>query len=140
MSTPSTSATATSCTYTATSYNTTNCTTSNPAVTVTTTTRALVIVTAQITASGASAAGDVLGWAGFAVSGATTLAAADSNALLVGSTGSSTGADATHGRVSVTVYLSALTAGSNTFTMQYKSTGGDSITIQNRSLTVIPLP
>ena len=127
--------------YMATIYNTMNCMTNNPAVTVTLpTARALVIVTAQMSMMGGTSAGNVQGWTSFAVSGSSNIGATDANALMIGMTGSSTAPDLHEGRASAMVYLNTLTAGSNTFTLQYKSPGGDIITILNRSITVIPLP
>jgi hypothetical protein len=126
------SETTTSCSYATTSYNTTGWTTSNPSLTLSssTTTRVLVIVTAQIQPA---ASGQV--WASFAVSGTTTQAASDLNSI-----------ERTHGssggtgdiRASVMTFVTLTAGSSNLFTMQYKEAGGTA-TISNRSLTVIPL-
>lgn len=77
------------------------------------------------------------GWNGYmavAVSGATTLAAADSNAVMYSSAGGGFGAC-----VSRTFVLSGLTPGSNTFTAKYRGSSTDAWTFTDRSITVIPL-
>lgn len=127
-STLSTTATvATSQTTTSTSY--TDLTTSGAAVTVTTGTLALVIIHGKMENNTNAQ------WAamGFAVSGATTIAAADTEALMVGNPG----ANATMVSHSA-VFLVTLTAGSNTFTCKYRVTGGTG-TFSNRKITVVPL-
>jgi hypothetical protein len=101
--------------------------TSGPAVTLTTGTKALVIVTARV-----SNDANVKCYASYAVSGSSTIAASDDVAMwwqVVGGRFS---------RWSTASRLSTLTAGSNTFTMKYKvesSTGYFS----NREIIVIDL-
>jgi hypothetical protein len=113
----------------------------NPATTANITSgKALVTVTANITATGTRSAGVVQGFEAFAVSGATTIAANDAQSVMVGVTGSSTNADTVQDQVSATYVVTGLTNGNNTFTLNYRSSGGDTITYSNRSIIVIPLP
>ena len=98
-----------------------------PAVTVTTGTKALVTVTTRVSNS-LGVSGNV--YAGFAVSGATTIAAID--AYSVGWTVSAAP------MTSATYLLTGLTAGSNTFTLKYKTNGGTS-NFQNRHVTVVDM-
>ena len=83
--------------------------TAGPAVTVTTGTKALVIITCDIESGSGTAA-----YVGFAVSGATTIAGTD--------------LDASYSTVGTTRYafhsVPTLTAGSNTFTVKYRSESG----------------
>ncbi len=73
---------------------------------------------------------------GYAVSGATTVAASDTRALIRDhGTSSSTG----YVQASATYRVTGLTAGSNTFTLQYRTSGGTG-TFTNRNVVVIPLP
>lgn len=104
-------------------------TTPGPAVTVTTGTRALVILTGQIQST--TAARQV--WMGFAVSGATTVAAADTQALML----TTSGISAPTIQVSASFLVTGLTAGSNTFTAKYKSDSGATAYFSNRGITVI---
>jgi hypothetical protein len=100
-----------------------------PSVTVTTGTKALVILTTQL---GNDAA---LGWAsmGFAVSGATTLAAAQATAV-------SGRANADFiSQMSATYLVTGLTAGSNTFTAKYQRLSLGTSTFTNRVITVIDM-
>ena len=92
--------------------------------------KALVIVTSSETNGG------TLGGAfmGFAVSGATTVAATDTQAFSFVNGGNQ--AQTVQG--SGTFYVSGLTAGSNTFTAKFRATVGTA-TFANRSITVIPL-
>jgi hypothetical protein len=100
---------------------------SNPAVTLTTGTKAMVIVTGFV-----DPAGNNIGYQSFSVSGATTQAATDERAVIRehGSSGGTGGVQA-----STTTVITNLTAGSNTFTLQYKGNASFS----NRTITVIPL-
>lgn len=97
-----------------------------PAVTVTTGTKALVILGGAVFNSGAGAS-----LMGFAVSGATTVAAADPYALW------KSGVDAIE--ASRVMLVSGLTAGSNVFTAKYKATSGTA-TFLYRTIAVLPLP
>jgi hypothetical protein len=114
---------------TTTSTTFTNLTTVGPVVTVTTGTNAVAIISSQVSGSvtGAFVA------AGVAVSGATTIAATDADAIMWQPSGSS------GLRVSVVAHFAGtLTAGSNTFTMQYRASAGTG-TFTNRRCTVFAL-
>lgn len=100
-----------------------------PSVTVTTGTRALVFVTAQMH----NGTADTECRAGFAVSGASTVAAADATALR---TTSATTFDAY--RATCMTMQTGLTAGSNTFKAQYCVSAGTG-QFQNRTIVVIGL-
>lgn len=103
-------------------------TTPGPSVTLTTGTKALVILSAQLHNGTADAAN----FASVAVSGATTTAASDTNAYR---SHSATTFDA--GRASTAAHLT-LTAGSNTFKMQYRCDAG-TVQAQLRHIVVIGL-
>jgi hypothetical protein len=105
--------------------------TAGPAVTLTTGTKALVIVNAR-TLDTAYAPDMNQGAASFAVSGATTIAADDANSVLIGSYNTGT-----HSRASAAT-LVTLTAGSNTFTMKYKCDSG-TVNFADRTIIVINL-
>jgi hypothetical protein len=97
----------------------------DPAVTLTTGTTALVYITARVLSGGN------YNWVSFKVTGATTMAAADAISL---------GGTPTQFQGTALYYVSGLTAGSNTFTMQYRSNVSASGSYDNRSLTVVALP
>jgi hypothetical protein len=103
--------------------------TAGPAVTLVTGTKALVTITATIDRN--STAGNVQVFAAFAISGATTRAAADDTGLIhrIGPS---------FATLSATYLVTGLTAGTNTFTMQYKS-GDPAVTAryQHRSIVVV---
>lgn len=120
---PSTQTVATS--QTTTSGTFTDLATAGPAVTVTTGTMALVALRCQMSNSGASAS--VMG---FAVSGATTVAASLEDAI------SNVGTNEV--RIGASFLVTGLTAGSNTFTAKYMVGGGTS-TFSGRDIIVIPL-
>ena len=101
-----------------------------PVVTVTTGANALVICTSSM--GNASSSNNFMG---FAISGATTLAAADATALVIVCTGVAGAAQ----QNSALYFQTGLTAGSNTFTAKYRTTAG-TCSFGNRCLTVIPLP
>jgi hypothetical protein len=84
-----------------------------------------VILTATISNSANSST-----YMSVAVSGATTIAASDATALI--ETRYLMGASAMY-------VITGLTAGSNTFTLQYRSTAGTTGTFVNRTIIVIPL-
>jgi hypothetical protein len=110
---------------TSTSY--TDLTTAGPAVTITTGTKALVILTTE----GFLTSGNVQ-YMGFAVSGATTISTSDDTALnYQNGSGNQT-------RASCVTRLSSLTAGSNTFTAKYKVNGGTGY-FAKREIIVIDL-
>lgn len=118
----STNTVSTSETTTSTSY--TNLATTGPSVTLTTRTKVLVIMTATLSNS---AANDTR--MSVDVSGATTTAASDGNALRYVGT--------TTARMSVAALLT-VTAGSNVFTAKYKVSAGTG-TYANRDIIVVPL-
>ena len=122
--TPSGATVATSEATSSTTY--TDLTTSGPAVTVTvSSTKALVTVTTRL--SGGN--GGATCFMGFAVSGSTTVAAADEQTVM------STGTSAI--QESATYLVTGLTAGSNTFTAKYKA-GSNTCTFLNRNIIVTP--
>ena len=126
--TPRGAVVATSQTTASTSYA--DLATVGPSVSVVTGTSAIVTVASQITNSAAAT-----NYAGYAVSGATTIAAADpSAAILVTSA-----ANVPNLTVSTTQIITTLTAGTNTFTMKYRVTAGTG-TFVNRSITVQAIP
>ena len=118
---------ATQQTTTSTSY--TDLATSGPAVTVTTGTKVLVIISAgEIRNQNSSGECDM----SFAVSGATTVAAADATSVGITSAASNetfrpTGA-----------FIITVTAGSNTFTAKYRVGGGTGV-FANRRISVVNL-
>lgn len=98
--------------------------TSGPAVTITTGTKALVGISGLV---GNNTTGDG-GLMGFAISGATTLAANDNMSIeLVVPGGTYTGA------FGATFLVTGLTAGSNTFTAKYRAAAG-TMSAANRRL------
>ena len=121
----------------ATSQGTTSATytdlaTVGPEVTVTTGTKALVIVSGEMydtTANGSP-------YMAFAVSGATTVAAADLYALTVGPV-AATVPDAIG--ASRATLLTGLTAGSNVFTSKYRRANAGTGTFANRTISVIDM-
>lgn len=115
----------TSQTTTSTSY--VDLATTGPAVTVITGTEVLVTLSALVYNSGANNT-----YMSFAVSGATTLAAADARCIVHANT------SATLSCPSRTFKLTGLTAGSNTFTAKYRVTGGTG-SYENRDIVVTPL-
>lgn len=103
--------------------------TPGPAVTVNTGTKAIVMVSSIVQNSTASQNS----YASYAVSGASTIAASDDRAVII------TAAAINQTLRASAVYMeTALTAGSNTFTMKYRVTGGTG-SFQNRRIVVIPL-
>jgi hypothetical protein len=115
-----------------TSQTFTDLATAGPAVTITTGTKALVIVTSEMISGGM--VGCV---AGYAVSGATTIAATDTTSAEIVETANATGVTS---RASAASRLTTLTAGSNTFTMKYHSTVvARSADFKNREIIVIDL-
>jgi hypothetical protein len=126
-----TSTVATNQTTTSTTY--TDLATVGPAVTLTTGTKALVILTAYCYNGGAVGAALM----SFAVSGATTIAATDTTALNNSAIGS--GLYNTVIQLSAVYMLTTLTAGSNTFTCKYRGSSSPAQVYQNRSITVIDL-
>lgn len=122
----------TSETTTSTSY--TDLATSGPAVTVTTGTGALCLISCELSNSGAGNSG----YMAVDVSGATTVSANDGWAVKY----ESSNADDRLAASAMIAYtsngLSALTAGSNVFTAKYRCTAGTQ-TFLNRNMWVWPL-
>jgi hypothetical protein len=106
----------------------TDLTTAGPAVTLTTGTKALVIITSRANAGGAETA-----YMSYAVSGATTIAASDEQAAITRTPVTSTD----RYRYSL-ASIPTLTAGSNTFTAKYRSSAGNSA-FQDRNIFVMNL-
>ena len=100
-------------------------------VTLTTGTKVLVIVSAQI-----SGVNGTQNFMSYAISGATTLAADDSWALYVQTTAA---ADTTANIHASSVSYQTVTAGSNTFTAKFKRSAVDNGKFSNREITVIDL-
>lgn len=120
-STVTTSQTTTSTTYA-------DLATTGPAVSVQTGTKALVFISCGLQNSGANN----LNYVGFAISGATTVAAADTAALVA----QFAGTGALVGQMTYVCLVTGLTAGVNTFTLRYRTNGG-TFTAQNRHVAVI---
>ena len=98
--------------------------------TLTTGTKALVIVTTGMRVSGAN----THCYASFAVSGATTLAASDARCVRFYFTNSDI-----YMRVSSAMLITGLTAGSNTFTMKFKQGGAQNANFFDRQISVIDM-
>jgi hypothetical protein len=94
-------------------------------VTLTTGTKALVFINSQLRVTE-----DNYSYVSVAVSGASTVAASDAKAII--------NYGQQQRRYGCAVYLSSLTAGSNTFTLKYK-TGAGTGAFVNREITVIDL-
>ena len=95
----------------------------NPSVTLSTGTTALLTISASMSISVASNA-----FVGYAVSGATTIAASTSL--------SAVSTSATNMTSSLTMVVTGLTAGTNTFTMQYSVNPSQTLTVAERRITV----
>jgi len=111
----------------------TDLTTSGPAVTITTGTKALVIISAQMQ-NDTGARGAAMS---FAVSGATTTAADDEFSII-----NRIDADGGVGRIfnqGSAAYSVTLTAGSNVFTAKYRNVNGSTASFQRRQIVVIDL-
>lgn len=107
-----------------------------PSVTITTGTSCCISFSCNV----AETANDTTqAWMSFAVSGATTLAANDTNSITVNT--AAVALPLTQGAsISRTMKITGLTAGSNTFTAKYKATcaGSGVIQFSNRDLVVFP--
>ena len=103
-----------------------------PAVTLTTGTKALVILSGGLSNDAASKTQLM----GFAVSGATTVAAADATSILVGPAAAVTGPNI---RVSAATLVTGLTAGSNVFTAKYRTSPSGNAYFDTRVITVIDM-
>lgn len=117
---------ATSETTTSTTY--VDLTTVGPAVTITTGTSAVVFLKCAIDNNTANTGT----FMGFSVSGASSVAAADANAI------DAVNAAAARSRFGGAFFLTGLTAGSNIFTAKYKVAGASTGTFTQRDLFVIP--
>lgn len=113
---------------TSTSY--TDLTTVGPSVTVTTGTKAIVCMSTTLLNSGTSFGS----FASYAVSGATTIAAADQWSLILD--GTALNNPVRYGGIH---FQESLNPGSNTFTMKYKADATSSASFANRHLFVFPL-
>jgi hypothetical protein len=102
------------------------------AVTVTTGTKALVSIGSRF---GNGATTNTSQYMGFAISGATTVAASDQYAIGYNYFGSTVNYQPVQNG---TFLVTGLTAGSNTFSTRYK-TNGDSLTFTNRIISVVNL-
>jgi len=103
--------------------------TSGPAVTLTTGTSAVVAISSgAIKGSGGNSA-----FVAVDVSGATTIAAADGNGVVISEYAASHNLS-----MARTFVITGLNAGSNTFTLKYKNDGGGTWTFFNRSIVVWP--
>jgi hypothetical protein len=104
--------------------------TAGPAVTLTTGTKALIIQSAQL--ENDPGANTNIGFIAVAVSGATTIAATDTKRL------SFQISAANYSQASFAYIITGLTAGSNTFTMQYRSQAGTPFFL-HRTISVIDM-
>lgn len=104
--------------------------TAGPAVTVTTGTRALVMLSGFCQGSIVNAQA----WISVAVSGATTIAAADSNAMHYQAYTGGGG-----GQIGTTILITGLTPGSNTFTAKYRTVATATGTFAYRTIAVVAL-
>jgi hypothetical protein len=102
-------------------------------VTVTTGTKAFVSIVGQLAKTGSATPVSKIS---FAISGATTLAAADNPYSLQFEMTDAVGGAMQFGGSWV---VTGLTAGSNTFTMKYKDAGGGTSYFANRTISVIDL-
>lgn len=102
--------------------------TSGPTVTITTGVRAFVMMQARAFNSTANSES----WMGFAISGATTLSAADSLACMRES-----GANNQDGTITFASMVTGLTSGSNTFTAKYRA-NANTANFQYRRLAILP--
>jgi hypothetical protein len=108
----------------------TNLTTVGPTATITTGTTVICVLSTlqRVDAAGSFA------YMGVEVSGASTVAATDSESVVYES-----GAAADNSQMSYVFPLTGLTAGSNTFTAKYKVAGGGTGTWQNRRIVILPV-
>jgi hypothetical protein len=106
----------TSETFTGTNYTTNQPATPGPAISIRTGTTALITVGSNFTVNAG-----VQGYQSFAVSGATTVVAGDSQAMIVGNMSTTSNFIQGYSKV---IYVTGLTAGLNTFTVQQRVTAG----------------
>ena len=117
---------------TTTSTSFTDLATVGPTVTLTTGTKALVTITSYLR-NGTNAS---LSYIGFEVSGASTVSASDTRALLLSTT--STGNSRPELAYTYSYIVTGLTAGSNTFQLKYRTTTG-TLQAQDRILSVVDM-
>jgi hypothetical protein len=100
----------------------------NPSVTITTGTSVFVTITSYYS----SGVNGLEGYVGFAISGDTSIAATDTQALIL------SGRNATNNftQCSATFLVTGLNAGTNIFTLNYKVSTVDTCTFQNRTIIV----
>jgi hypothetical protein len=120
---------ATSETTTSTSYADLTSGTIGPTVTVTTGTSAWVAIKSAVDNNTIN----IGTFMSFAVSGASSVAASDANAVNIAGV-----AAATRSRVGAFFRITGLTAGSNTFQAKYKVASASTGTFTNRDLAVLP--
>jgi hypothetical protein len=116
---------------TTTSDSFTDLATAGPAVTLTTGTKVLVIVSCFAN----NDTSNRYAWMDFAISGATTRNASDTTALGLEQSGASSNQNLGASRAN----LVTVTAGSNTFTAKYARNGAGTATFKERSIIVIDL-
>jgi hypothetical protein len=103
--------------------------TAGPTVTLTTGTKAMIIITCETS----QITNGAYGLVGFTVSGATTIAADANQALKINTSGGLA-------LTSAVFYIDNLTAGSNTFTLKYRGSGGSfTHSFKNREIIVMNL-
>ena len=133
--TPGASVPANSVVFVSTSQSTTSTSftdlATSQALTLTTGTKVLIIMSAEVNVGATTNKARF----GFAVSGATTLAASETNNMVIQGNNSA----ASNNQVSNSFILTGLTAGSNTFTAKFMSSLGDSVTFAKRFLSVIDM-
>lgn len=111
----------------------TDLTTSGPEVTLTTGTKVLVIVTSAFDNDNNAGQPGVMD---FAISGATTRSAS----LTTAAKGPGVGLTETNAlRYSTAIYLTGITAGSNTFTAKYRSWNGGTVYWKDREIFVMDM-
>jgi len=103
-----------------------------PSVTITTGTRALVIITSYLH-NGTNSTSNYIG---FEVSGATTVSPSDNRSLFLSNT--STGNGRPELRYSYAYIVTGLNAGSNTFTLKYRCSSG-TLVARDRIISVIDM-
>jgi hypothetical protein len=117
---------------TTTSGSYTDLSTSGPSVTLTTGTKALVIVSCQMANSGANS----LSYMDYTITGSTSRSASDGTAVILRQTNAASGQNQDLRSSSASIV--SLTAGSNVFTAKYKVSGGTG-TFSNREICVVSL-
>jgi hypothetical protein len=117
---------------TSSSYTDLTTTTDTVTVTVGASGKAVVFLSAQLQNSGFIC----YAWVGFAISGASTAAANDAQAIMYQNVYNGGSPQAQYGSPYL---LTGLSPGSTTFKLKYKATGGGTAQFTNRAIAVIPL-